>query len=518
MDAAILTNERDHHPHSLLWFQNHRPEIHGFVARELSELVAAGKRHVLVSAPVKSGKREIVEAIAQGFPLNTTHYFVTSLDRKDVKLQGVELATYGIRTCVATKDDGSIRLDIQADIAAGRRVMLLIDESDYGSGARQKLAAVFKAFRDAPRVVFIYFSATAEETEASELTERADYAELEFTPPATYCGAKYFIDNDLVFDPEDFFSRDDENVMISRHGLDVIRDSITAERHIGVVRVTGRGLPQALLQNARVREGLRQQLGVGSNGRPWVITVITEKSAFAWESPVIQLGHTADVENNHLFLIFQTCTRGTDLKGWHHKLAFWHDARTCRDNSNLNTLVQAILRPSHYSTTRGYGGQPQPVRLYVDRIVVRYAAYGDLDSYVRAGGRPPTRTRKVRTVYEYDIQEKATFAEAAALCVAIEQEPPALASYQLVGGLFVVRGYGMTAELRAPHSWLVADARKAARAQYNRRQHYVLVPCYRDLADPDSLVWIATRKIGKQAHVGLPIVATSGSMYNIVSH
>jgi hypothetical protein len=501
------------HPHPSTWFQANRPEIHNFVSVDLASQVRSGKRHINTKAPVKSGKREIVEDISQVFP-SSSHYFLTSLNRKDVKLQAVELSTYGIRTCVVSNDDGSVIRDILTDIASGRRVMLLVDESDYGSGSRQKLSTIFNRFVDCPEVIFVYFSATSEETEASALTEREDYAELEYTPPPTYCGAEYFLDNDLVFDPSSFFDKDDENVMVSRHGLDVIRDSITADRHIGVVRVTGRGAAQ-LLQNSRVREGLKQQLGLGPNGRPWVITVITEKTAFAWESDVIQRGHTMDEEHNYLFLIFQTCTRGTDLKGWHHKLAFWHDSRTCRDDSNLNTLIQAILRPSHYSTGhRSYGGRPQPIRMYVDRVVVRYAAYGDIDSYVRSGGRPPTRTRKVRTVYEYDIKEKVSLDAASQLCVDIGQTPPVLANYPVVNGFHTVSKYGMTAEQRQQRVWSFEEALRSARAQYNRRQHYTVVPCYRNLEDPSSLVWIATRKIGRQIRRGMPIIATNGSMYN----
>ena len=502
------------HPHPTAWFENNRREIHTFVSVDLATQINAGKRHINTKAPVKSGKREIVEAISRVFSTSAS-YFVTSLNRKDVKLQAVELDTYGIRTCVMSVDDGSIVRDIIVDINAGRRVILLVDESDYGSGSRQKLATVFDAFREVPQVVFVYFSATSEETEASSLTERDDYAELEYTPPSTYCGAEYFIENDLVFDPEHFFEADEENVMVSRHGLDVIRDSVTANRHIGVVRVMGRAIPAPLLQNTRVRDGLQQQLGVGPNGRSWRIVVITEKTPLAWESDIIQRGYTMDEEHNYLFLIFQTCTRGTDLKGWHHKLAFWHDARTCRDDSNLNTLVQAILRPSHYSTGhRAYGGRPQPVRLYVDRVVVRYAAYGDLDSYVRAGGRPPTRTRKARTVYEYDIQESSDFDAIGRLCAGNSQPIPTLADYAIINGLYTTHGYGMMPEQRQQRAWTYTEAMRSARAQYNRRQRYVVVPCYRILEDPSSLVWIATRKIGQQVRRGMPIVTTTGSMYN----
>jgi hypothetical protein len=503
------------HPHSVPWFQTHRPEIYAFIGVSLAEQIAAGKRHVSVSAPVKSGKREQVEAAASIFSNNTRHYFITSLDRKDVKLQSIELSHYGIRTCVASKDDGAIILDIQVDLTAGRRVMLFVDESDYGSGSRQKLSRIFNTFRENPNTIFVYFSATPEETEASLLTEREDYAEMEFIPPPTYCGAEYFLDNDLVFDPSPFFEKDDADVVISRHGLDVIRDSITADRHIGVVRVTGRSLLAEVMQNSRVRAGLKQQLGVSSNGRSWEITIITEKTSFGWEDRITQIGHTLDTEKNYLLVIFQTCTRGTDLAGWHHKLAFWHDTRKCNDNSNLNTLIQALLRVSHYSTgRREYGGRPQPIRLYGDRTVIRYAAYGDLDSYIAAGGRPPTRTRKIRNVFEYVIHTVATFAQTIEKCNEIGQPPPGIEKYTPNEGFYTMEKYGILQRDRERHLWSFEQAMRAAKSQYNRRGHYTVVPCYRDLSDSDSLVWLMTRKIGRRQRVGLPIAATRGSMYS----
>ena len=512
--AALLYPVNTPHPHPLRWFEIHRQEIYNFVTVQLGELLTAGKRHVLISAPVKAGKREIVEAIACTFHANTSHHFVTSLNRKDVKIQKHELDRYGIRTCVVAEDRDAAIADIRADIAAGRKVILVIDEADYGSGSNQKLKEVHSAFLEDPRVAYVYFSATSEETEASTLTERPDYAELVFVPPASYCGAQYFIEEDLVFEPAPFLEVDNGNVTVSRHGLDVIRDSVTADRHIGVVRIAGRSLPATTMMNEHVKEALQQQLGVSApNGRPWEIKVVTDKTPLAWEDRTTQIGHCADSEMNYLFFIFQTCTRGTDLKGWHHRLAFWHDVRSCKENSNLNTLVQAILRPSHYSTTAGYGGRPQPIRMYVDRLVMRYAAYGDLDSYIAAGGNPPTRTRKTRTHYTYDIRETAAFGDLAQMCALTGQDLPSLDNYPLVDGFRQVKGFGISKALRVQHTWAYAEAVVAARGQYNRREHFHFAPCYRNLADPRTLVWIAARKIGRRQQAALPIEATRGSMY-----
>jgi hypothetical protein len=151
--------------------------------------------------------------------------------------------------------------------------------------------------------------------------------------------------------------------------------------------------------------------------------------------------------------------------------------------------------------------------MYVDRLVMRYAAFGDLDSYIAAGGNPPTRTRKTRTRYEYDIREVAAFGDLIPLCAVTGQAHPNLDNYPVVDGFYQVSGYGIARALRVQRTWSHAEAVMAARGQYNRREHFHFVACYRDTTDPRTLVWLAARKIGRQQRAALPIEATRGSMY-----
>lgn len=127
---------------------------------------------------------------------------------------------------------------------------------------------------------------------------------------------------------------------------------------------------------------------------------------------------------NYIFVIFQTCTRGTDLRGWHHRLAFWHDARSRKD-CNLNTLVQAMLRPTHYTTMyEDEDGEPegQLIRMYVDNHVLDRAAGGSMADYLVAGGKPPIRMKKSNSTrhsanpddFDIEVVEFRTLAEAQA--------------------------------------------------------------------------------------------------------
>jgi hypothetical protein len=85
-------------------------------------------------------------------------------------------------------------------------------------------------------------------------------------------------------------------------------------------------------------------------------------------------------------------------------LAFWHDARSKKD-SDPNTLIQAFLRPCHYASC--YANNPQRIHLYVDKTIVELAAYDDMDAYIKAGGKPPTRTKfeTAKNSYKYGITE-----------------------------------------------------------------------------------------------------------------
>jgi hypothetical protein len=378
------------HPLSREWFVESTPTVAEFVGQILAQ-VAAGKRHILVKAPVKSGKKVITEFIAMSFSDRRTKY-ITSLNRKDVKTQKAELEKYGISCfCTSGADIVSAAIaDVRFDIKGKRQVVCCFDECDYGSASRQLLASLYEAVLDELRVVNIYFSATSHETAASNLTTRADFVALTYTPPSEYCGARYFLDNELVFDPLPFFDDEDGCIRVTKHGICVIRDSITPDRHIAVVRVT-RAFPTARFKDEDVKAAIAAQLMTEvPGGKPWDIHAIDNASPFNWEDRITMRGYTGDDEVNHLFVIHQTCTRGTDLKGWHHKLAFWHDQRGSEAVS-LNTMIQAALRPCHYSSN--YGGVPQRVRLYVDRRIVKMAADDNMEEYLAASGKAPARTK-----------------------------------------------------------------------------------------------------------------------------
>lgn len=514
------------HPRNQRWFELWRQEIYDFV-QELSALMRVGKRNILTKAPVKSGKKEIVENISMTFLGDYKVFYITALSRKDVHRQKVELAEYGVMTCLVNSDVASTDTINQINhwIRSGKKVIICDDECDYGSGHRQKMSHVFKEFLNNQSVVNVYFSATPEETEASDLADRDDYESMVFTPPPEYCGAKHFLDTDLVNKPMPFFEieKDTGNISVTAHGLQVVSIRTTLQKNIAVVRLSGgKGLNTTTLKIEAVRRTLEWQLNTTSlDGKTWAIKIIDSDDGFDWEDHPTRRGYVGDPERNYLFVIAQTCTRGTDLKGWHPYISIWHDARN-KSKCNINTLVQAFLRPCHYSSMEGYDG-PQNIHLYADIDVILYVAgVISLDDYKARGGKAPTRTKwqSTKSAFEYDVKPFNTFDEATAYVLNPEkpytrgeQTPPSIDEFEInAEGFHFLKEYGMGVRVDGK-VWTLAEAVKNAKGQYNRNYHYKFVPCYENINDPLTLRWLITRQVGVTLRENITPLITKGSMY-----
>ena len=191
MATQILPMDR--HPRSLDWFSTNRNSIYIFISTNLRPAIDDNCRHILIKAPVKSGKREHVECNTRVFP-NASVFYVTSLDRKDVVRQKAELEQYNVYTHLINSVGAAERciLAVKTELAHERMVIICFDECDYGSGSEQKMASLYREFVDDNRVVKLYYSASAHETEASSLRDRDDFTALTYVPPPEYCGAEYF--------------------------------------------------------------------------------------------------------------------------------------------------------------------------------------------------------------------------------------------------------------------------------------------------------------------------------------
>jgi hypothetical protein len=379
------------HPHNEVWFRVKRPEIYHFCKDLIVPAIQNGSRHISIKAHVKCGKREIVECLQVILGSSYRLFYITALNRLDIKDQQEELREYGISTHVIASASSRERYieELGRITQLKKKPVQILDEDDHGTGWKQTLAPLSKYVEKKDDVIKIYTSATPEELRNSHIANRSDYAEFDFEPPSSFCGARYFLDENLVFEARPFFDKSETPIRLSDHAVKVIQDSVTPNRNIVCARVAGISMKTLKC----CKEPLIRELNTipCESSKPWEIVFIDAKTPFGWSKLENQRGYGGESPiKNYLFLFYQTCTRSTDLKGWHPYIACWHDSREAT-KSNYNTLAQAFLRPSHYADM--YGGTRQPIRIYADSSIFNAVATGNIEEYLSEGGKPPTRTQ-----------------------------------------------------------------------------------------------------------------------------
>ena len=323
------------HPHNLQWFESNRPDIVNFVKRMDQTCLF---QHILIIAPVKSGKREIMETFAVRSNPHTVpsvkHFYLSALNRKDDKPQLEELELYGIS--VYLSGSGQSMLDeIQACDANFDKFVVHFNESDYGTGHKQLTSKIFPALLKNPKVQIVAYSATQEEAMRSDFSRICQIQH--FTPPSIYCGTKWYLDNNRVIEAEPFW--DEENAALTEQGIECCERLKNGVHIFGVVRIPYKMhafKTSGLFENAiRSRYGFNVRFISGNDSFDW-----SDNDEAPWKSLVFSNKKT-------ILVVCQTATRSTELK-FHKYISFWHGAE--RKNTAYNTIIQADGRPIFYNT------------------------------------------------------------------------------------------------------------------------------------------------------------------------
>ena len=264
------------------YFHNQRSTIVTFVG-DMSKQFHTGKRMIGVNAPVKCGKKEIAQCMALFFS-DCAVFYVTALNRKDVKKQHGELEAYHIDVGVINERSiGDVLASITNEIALGKKVIVIIDEDDYGAGNNQKMAGLWRHIVNNPKVFVVMTSASGEEGGHSATSGRPDYVRMTYTPPPEYRSASYFLDKNLVFEPGMAFEQSpDGTIHWTDHGREVVRSSITEQRHVGVFRVSKRDLTMGTFKIAKQLLLAELETFKPVNLR-CDIRIIDDKDPFEWE-------------------------------------------------------------------------------------------------------------------------------------------------------------------------------------------------------------------------------------------
>ncbi len=371
-------------------FEQLRPHLTDFVREKILPLLEDREnRRIIVRAPVKCGKREMVEYIAMRDAVERpqrVHAFLSAWHRTADADQRDELKTQNMEVFSITtqKKVDAFLMWLKKKRFQGKSIVLHLDECDHGTGAKQMLSKVWEVTRDTASITNILYSATPEEVLFSgevddpELNAMMDEMvseghHVEYQPPAGYCGPKRFLEAGLVQEALPFFYKEGEDYVLSAQGKQIVADmraciAATPSRNLLVLRLSYSELggKQADIKKNKAFYQFLENIGKFPELTDFLVVVdkgdisgiknsqiITEK--IQWSSPTYWRRQAAAIPI--LLVIDQTSSRSTEW-ACHDRLFATHDFRNVVQYS---TISQAQERVNHYE--QRYGGF-QPVRVY----------------------------------------------------------------------------------------------------------------------------------------------------------
>ena len=368
-------------------FKINRPELYAHVVKMNSEKYKCKIFH----APVKSGKRGGVE-ISALTNAEHKHVFITALLRKADKNQFIELESFGIMVqAINTTNKKDICItNIDNYLKKGEKIIIHLDELDYGCGERQLISYIWSEYKNNDVVEFIIYSATPQVAMVQFLVDvgvgikPAVYKVYKFIPPDTYYGIKKYIDDGKFHhafnfiktgDDNDEPSADDEDdeddiIKITPQGTKLIQELIDATenpddpRHISVLRLAGNIKGKTKIQKFTYMKENQKDIEDKYNIR--LKFGGSEDNNIEWDNKE----YWDDLSPTRPFIIVinQTSGRSTEWS-CHHKLVWFHTART--ESTPNSTRHQDQERPAHYVTKYE---KPVNISIYGDVLCAEYSS------------------------------------------------------------------------------------------------------------------------------------------------
>jgi hypothetical protein len=430
-----------------------RPEQYK-LARKILYAYCYKRDHHILKAPPKSGKREIWEIINlkwweichnpnkkspwYKFGLTPDDYVpflhITGLKRISCESQLKEHRHLGCYSEACSKRQETIdSLEEYRKLIGNKRGFIGLDEADYASGNRMTCDEIINEWKGP----LLAISATTEEVEAGWKQRKLDYLPHSLIPPKTFRGKPWFLDNNLVFEPEPFiehtnppppeyktFSEEEKNkwdeentekkYAFTEQAKEILKDckdSIDTydeepddfnhhkNRNVIVVRIKGHNGThrdfKSFMKNKIELEAVRglMEVNVGhSTLKFYVKWADSVDDYFKFDS----VNHWYELPKGHPVIIFicAKASRSTEFaqpkidesgiinkQGAHFRIFAKHDERKIDTTSNYNTVAQALGRANHFDKIG------HPIRLYACKWTCE----------VEAGRRdPPLRRTSVR--------------------------------------------------------------------------------------------------------------------------
>lgn len=387
-------------PWSVATFERLRPHLTGFVRETILPLLEEPQcRRIVLRAPVKCGKREIVEYIATRDLVNQAtrvHAFLSAWHRVADEDQRVELSTQNMKVFSITTEKKVISFIewLTKQLEEGKTVVLHLDECDHGTGSKQMLSQVWSKVRNSEKITNILYSATPEEVLYSGEVEDEEYQAMieeiigegehvEYTPPEGYCGPARFLQEGLVHEAIPFFDKIGDTYTLTSQGKHVVTTlracmATTPGRNMVVLRLSYSllgGAKKDIKKNKAIYQFLSN---IHAFAELADFLVVVDKSdnmgiknrrisaeKIQWSDPSYWRRQAADIPI--LLVIDQTCSRSTEW-ACHNRIFAMHDFRNMVQYS---TISQAQERVNHYE--QRYGGF-QPITIYGHTRTFRLSA------------------------------------------------------------------------------------------------------------------------------------------------
>ena len=376
-------------------FKQYRPHLTSFVDNFIVMPIREySTRKVVIRAPVKSGKREMVEYSSVSLA-EYSHYFVSAFHRIADESQRLEMAEYSITVVSRIIETQVEKLfkKIQQDLNDDKLCVIHIDECDYGSGDSQGLSKIWDFVDNNPAIILILYSATPSEVHVGNMMDENltgldhllvspdDSTIIEpYTPPNNFCGPKKFLQEGLVFEATPFL----DGTRITQQGCDIftgLLDNIKIDpiRNVIILRLVGGKTKSkkpyyTFLQNLDKFQELflpnnkTLQVKVPGGKEKGLKKVFKhfylDFNEIDWSQP----GYWDTVMTGVPILIVldQTSTRSTEWK-CHNRVFAYHDFR---NTITFSTISQAQERVNHYVSNIGKGyTEFQPIKVYGCRKV-----------------------------------------------------------------------------------------------------------------------------------------------------
>lgn len=355
-------------------FKNDRPELYNYINNKVYPF---NKKFKLIHAPVKSGKRGMVE-IYSLVDKKSKHIFLTALHRRADSTQRDELASFGIQVySVNNKNKKDNCIKYIDDLLNKKEIVKIhLDELDFGCGNNQLLSFIWTKYKTNPNVYFVLYSATIEvaKKEFLQVNNIQDFYECErYIPPSTYFGISNYLQNNQFYQAEPFIDYNEINneFSITEQGEKLIDKLISNtnnannKRHIAVLRLAGNFKinNKQISQFEKMKEykdEIEEEYGIRLK------FVGTNDNTVEWDN--IKYWEELAPSLPFIIVINQVSGRSTEWK-CHPFLVWYHTLRT--DETPTGTIIQDQERPVYYTTN--YTDEIN-IEIYGDKPCAEYSA------------------------------------------------------------------------------------------------------------------------------------------------